>query len=199
LKLTPYFVKKIIQNMTTVLNVHLDDLSSQFIHALKQQFGKRAEVEIRLKQASPADQLFSEAAFWQIIDSIDWSKKASKDKLHPAIQRLSVLPVACIFLFADKLSEKLYHLDTRQHANTYAKDEPEPFLSVDDFLYARCAVVAEGETYYKKVLNDAHSMPNEIVFEPLLNLADSAYELKTNMEFNYRPTYNYETGSNLSV
>jgi Protein of unknown function (DUF4240) len=184
--------------MTTVLNIHLDDLSSQFIHALKQQFGKRAEVEIRLKQASPAEKLFSEAAFWEIIDNIDWSKKAAKDKLQPAIQRLAAMPVACIFLFADKLAEKLYHLDTRQHANTYAKEEPDNFISVDDFLYARCAVVAEGEAYYKKVLNDARLMPAEIVFEPLLNLADSAYELKTNMEFNYQPTYNYETRSNLS-
>lgn len=69
-------------------------------------------------------------------------------------------------------------------------------ISADDFLYARCAVVAEGRNYYEKVLNDSSQMPEDIVFEPLLYLADDAFEMKTGIPFNYVPTYNYETQSN---
>ncbi len=88
------------------------------------------------------------------------------------------MPVANIYLFADRLSAKLYHLDTRAHATAYAANEPDNFISADDFLYARCAVVAEGKAYYEKVLNDPAQMPDNIVFEPLLYLADDAFEMK---------------------
>ena len=70
--------------MTTVINVSLNDLSSQFINDLKQKFGKTTtEVEIRLQDKSPADDLFSEDDFWRVIDKIDWSKKGSETKLRP--------------------------------------------------------------------------------------------------------------------
>jgi Protein of unknown function (DUF4240) len=184
--------------MTTVLNVSLNDLSSQFINDLKQKFGKATEVEIRLQDKSPADDLFSEGDFWRIIDKIDWSKKGSENKVTPAVKALAKLPVASICLFADKLSAKLFQLDTRAHATTYAANEPDNFVSADDFLYARCAVVAEGKDYYEKVLNDPAQMPEDIVFEPLLYIADDAFEIKMNVPFNYMPTYNYETQSNKS-
>ena len=109
---------------------------------------------------------------------------------------LAKMPVANIYLFADRLSAKLYHLDTRAHATAYAANEPDNFISADDFLYARCAVVAEGKAYYEKVLNDPAQMPDNIVFEPLLYLADDAFEMKMGIPFNYMPTYNYETQSN---
>jgi Protein of unknown function (DUF4240) len=182
--------------MTTVLNLNLNDLSTQFVQKLKQKFGKAAAVEIHLYDKSPADDLFSETDFWTIINAIDWSKKATKDKLKPAIERLSEMPISNIYLFADKLSEKLYFIDTKLHAQAYAAQESDNFISVDDFLYARCAVVAEGQDYYEKILHDPSLMPHDIVFEPLLSLADFAYEIKIGMEFNYRPTYNYETHSN---
>lgn len=184
--------------MTTVLNVSLSDLSSQFISDLKQKFDKATEVEIRLRDKSPADDLFSEDDFWRIVDKIDWSKKGGENKIAPAVKALAKMPVAGICLFADKLSEKLFQLDTRAHANTYAANEPNNFVSADDFLYARCAVIAEGKDYYEKVLNDPTQMPEDIVFEPLLYLADDAFEAKMNVPFNYVPTCNYETQSNKS-
>ena len=78
--------------MATVLNLNLNDLSSQFVQKLKQKFGKTAEVEIHLRDKSPVEDIFSESDFWKIIDSIDWSKKVSKDKLLPAIKMLSKKP-----------------------------------------------------------------------------------------------------------
>ena len=41
-------------------------------------------------------------------------------------------------------------------------------------------------------------MPEDIVFEPLLYLADDAFEMKMKVPINYMPTYNYETQSNTS-
>jgi Protein of unknown function (DUF4240) len=184
--------------MTTVLNVSLNDLSSQFINDLKQKFGKTAAVQIRLQDKSPADDLFSESDFWQIIDKIDWTKKGGQNKITPAVKVLAAMPVASIYLFADQLSEKLYRLDTRAHATNYAVNEPDNFISADDFLYARCAVIAEGKDYFEKVVDNPTEMPADIVFEPLLHLADDAFEMKMNIPFNYIPTYNYETQSNKS-
>ncbi|MBX2927798.1 MAG: DUF4240 domain-containing protein [Saprospiraceae bacterium] len=163
-----------------------------------QQFFPQQDVKVewRAQAHSPADDLFSDSDFWGVIELIDWSKKTSEEKLLPAVQYLAEKPVSNIYLFADKLSEKLYPLDTKQHASAYAAHEPEQFVSADDFLYARCAVVAEGREYYEQVLNNPSQMPSDIVFEPLLSLADDAFELKTGAEFKYIPAYNYETHSN---
>ncbi|MDX1940273.1 MAG: DUF4240 domain-containing protein [Saprospiraceae bacterium] len=109
--------------MTKVLNVHLDDLNGQFIQALQQEFGKDAEVELRLKDTTPADEFLSDADFWRIINKIDWSQESTKDQLLSAVQSLSQMPIASIYLFADKLSEKLYYLDTRAHGDAYLGNE----------------------------------------------------------------------------
>lgn len=182
--------------MTKVLSVHLDELNSQFIQALQQEFGKDAAVEMRLRDTNPVDELLSETDFWRIIDKIDWSKATTSEQLNPAIYLLSEMPVASIYLFADKLSEKLYHLDTKAHGDAYVTNETDDYLSVDDFLYVRCAVVAEGQAYYENILKHPQELSNEISFEQLLNLADQAYKLKTGKKMDYFPAYNYETYSN---
>jgi hypothetical protein len=182
--------------MTTVLKVSLKDLNLQFIKDIQKQYGLSAEVEIRVSDDAPPGELLLEDTFWQIIDLIDWSKKVASDKLLPAAERLAAMPVSHIYLFADKLSEKLYLLDTREHANAYAINEPDGFVSADDFLYARCAVVAEGKEYYESVLAAPSSMPDDIVFEPLLNLPALAWQIKMGEAFDYRPAFNYETHSN---
>ena len=112
------------------------------------------------------------------------------------VAKLVAMPVVNIYLFADKLSEKLYQLDTRLHGAAYLANEGDDYLSVDDFLYVRCAVVAEGKDYYEQVLANPGEFPDAISFEPLLSLADKAYETKTGREFDYHPTINYETYSN---
>jgi hypothetical protein len=185
-----------VMEMTRVLNISLEELSSQNISDLKAAFGNAAEVEIRLREDSPADQLFSEAEFWELIDRIAWSCKRPEEKVAPLVKALADMPVSSICLFADRLSKCLHDLDTRAHAMAYAANEPEGFISADDFLYARCAVVAEGKAYYEKVREDPSLMPDEIVFEPLLYAADDAFEIKMGTAFNYRPAYPYETGAN---
>jgi hypothetical protein len=76
------------------------------------------------------------------------------------------------------------------------KEEEENYLSVDDFLYARCAVVAEGKKYYEKVLNMPSEMPETITFESLLYIDKEAFKIKIGKEFNYMRNQKYETYSN---
>lgn len=114
----------------------------------------------------------------------------------PAVLALSKMPISNIYLFQDMLSEKLYCLDTRQHVKGYLQKQEDENLSVDDFLYVRCAVVAEGKSYYEEILNSPSDMPDEIDFEHLLSLAGDAYKLKTGRDFEYLPIFNYETKSN---
>jgi hypothetical protein len=69
-------------------------------------------------------------------------------------------------------------------------------VSVDDFLYNRCAVVAEGKAYFEQVLSQPDLFPTEISFEPILRLTHEAYLQKTGRPFNYQPLFNIETYSN---
>ena len=182
--------------MTTVLNLNINDLSSQFIRDLKSRFDKTTQIEIRINTREQAEELLSEAQFWQIIGLIDWTKEHYTNILAASVAFLAQQPVANIYLFHDKLSEKLYRLDTKAHIAEYVAKDPDHFLSVDDFLYVRCAVVAEGGSYYENVLKNPTQMPFKIAFEPLLSLASDAYKMKTGKQFDYFPVFNYETGSN---
>lgn len=84
--------------------------------------------------------------------------------------------------FENSLSKKLYQLDGLEYAqnigiNAYqGKDLP---FSADVFLYARCAVVAEGKEVFEKVLEQPEKMLKNQTFEYLLYLANSAYTQKT--------------------
>jgi hypothetical protein len=182
--------------MTTVLKINIHDLDQQFFNDLERKMEGASEVEIRIPEKSRQVELFTDAQFWQVIDSLDWSKKDKNAILAPAVERLAAMPVLNIYLFADKLSEKLFLLDTRQHGDAYLANEGDDYLSVDDFLYMRCAVVAEGREYFEKVLTNPTQFPDDLSFEPLLSLADEAYKKNTGRTFDYHPAFNYETYSN---
>lgn len=182
--------------MATILKININDLNSQFFYDLGQKILDSAEIEIRIPEDKTKVEIFSDADFWQIIGLFDWSKEESDEIMAPAIEKLAGMPVVNIYLFTDKLSEKLYLLDTRLHGEAYLKNEGGDYLSVDDFLYIRCAVVAEGKTYFDKVLENPSEFPADLSFEPILNLPDQAYELKTGRTFEYFPTVSYETYSN---
>lgn len=182
--------------MTTILKVNIADLSTQFIRELRHKFEKNAQIEIRVEEQQQGEGFLSDAQFWQIIDLLDWSKENCTEILAPAVAALSKMQVVCIYLFKDKLAEKLHALDTKAHAKTYLEQDEDGYFSADYFLYTRCAVVAEGKTYYEKTLKAPSKMPHDIDFEYLLSLANEAYTLKTGKEFNYTPTLNYETHQN---
>lgn len=184
--------------MTAILKINIEELDNKFVEDLKQEFA-HSELEIRVHEQGEAAAAFTQADFWQLIALLDWSHEEEDDAkvVEPVIAALAAQPLAHIYRFADLLSEKLWHLDTRQHAQVFLDDpEEEGYLSSDDFLYARCAVVANGQDYYEDVLQNPSEMPLDLTFEPLLYIAMHAYKRKTGKDFLAVPAFNYETYSN---
>lgn len=183
--------------MTTVMTVNIDDIDTKFVETLKRDFA-HAAVEIRLQEQPDRSSSFTEADFWGTINLLDWTKEGDDSKvIAPVVAFLAQQPLSHIYRFSDILSEKLWHLDTLAHAQVFLDDpEEEGYLSVDDFLYTRCAVVANGKEYYEKVLNNPRLMPTDLTFEPLLYIALTAYKQKTGKNFMGISAFNYETYSN---
>ncbi|MCB9298388.1 MAG: DUF4240 domain-containing protein [Lewinellaceae bacterium] len=137
-----------------------------------------------------------EARFWSIIEQLDWQQEGDDDAvLAPAATALSHFSETAIRAFADIQAKLLYQLDGKSYADAYAAEED--YLSADGFLYARCAVVANGRETYYKILSHPEQMPSDIEFEALLRLPEQAWRLRTGKtSWDYLPAYNYETGFN---
>lgn len=183
--------------MTPVIKVKVKEMDGAFIDNLKREFGDSA-LEIRVIEQNESGPAFTEDDFWDLVALLDWSDEENDAKVvEPLVKALEQGPLANIYRFEDILSEKLWQLDTLKHAQVFFDDpEEEGFLSVDDFLYARCAVVANGKDYFIRVLNNPSEMPPELTFEPLLSIASVAYKNKTGKPFVALPVFPYETYSN---
>ena len=74
----------------------------------------------------------------------------------------------------------------------------DPGLSVDEFLYARCVVVANGRQFFDAVLAEPKQMPKDMEFESLLYVARTALKKKTGRDDAEpdEPAVSYETFSN---
>jgi hypothetical protein len=183
--------------MTTTLRVNIKDINLQFFKDLEEKAGASAQIEIKVESSRHGEGLFSEEQFWQIIELFDWKQKNREDIIQPAVIALAKMPVSAIYLFEDFLSEKLFNIDTKQHAKAYMKQQTDDYFSVDDFLYVRCAAVAEGRLYYENIEKNPAALSADIDFEHILSVAAEAYKIKTGREFEYSPLYNYETKSNI--
>jgi Protein of unknown function (DUF4240) len=139
-----------------------------------------------------------EDEFWAIISKLDWNQKNDAQIIEPAVKALSDKPISAIYYFQNLLSEKLYNLDTKVFAKNIGKNaySSGKFFSVDNFLYARCCVIANGREAYEFVINDPIQMPKNITFEALLSLAKDAYHRKTGQTMRYAPSFSIETFSN---
>ncbi len=183
--------------MDTILTVNIDEMDTKFVETLKRDFAHTA-AEIRLQGPSGSGAFFAESDFWEFIGLLDWAQEGDDAKVvEPLVGHLANQPLSHIYRFSDVLAEKLWQLDTRAHAQVFLDDpEEEGYLSVDDFLYTRCAVVANGPDYYEKVLKSPAKVPKDLTFEPLLYIALKAYKRKTGKDFTAIPARNYETYSN---
>ena len=185
--------------MTTLLEMPLQEVSPSVIKEMQAKYPK-AVLRIEAENSLHAGNM-DEEQFWAIIDLFDWKQQNREAVMAPAVEALSRFSKAGIFLFHDLMNEKLYALDGRRFAvqlgsNRYAPSEEKHF-SVDDFLYSRCGVVANGRTFYEPVLQNPRRMPKEFTFEPLLYLPGKAWERKTGRDdYNYFPETWYETFSN---
>ncbi|WP_201030528.1 DUF4240 domain-containing protein [Alkalihalobacillus trypoxylicola] len=146
--------------------------------------------------------IMDENEFWKIIDMFEWKHAGDDVKvLKKAIKYLSKKSNEEIFAFDDILSKLLYDLDGRVYAQNIGEDayiNDETYFSVDEFLYSRCVVVANGKEFYYEVLDNPDSMPEDMEFESLLYLPNEAFEMKNDDEYQYSPKFDYETFSNES-
>ncbi len=183
--------------MSTAIRLPLRTINAEVIKDLQEKYPD-AEISVDVHQ-DPQLAPLSEARFWEVIALLDWSKEGEDDAvLETALTHLAAAPVRHIFEFADILSEKLYALDARAYAEHIGEDawSPDRYFSVDNFLYARACVVANGKEVYENVLQNPALMPKDITFEALLYLPSDAYERKTGKKLDYVPTFPIETYSN---
>lgn len=183
--------------MTTILNLPLHQAYPETIKDLQERFPTALmRVEIREKDMS---KILTEQRFWEIINLFDWADAEDDDRvLEPAINALTASPVHHIYLFADMLADKLFSLDAKVFAENIGDDaySPNKYFSSDNFLYARCCVIANGQEAYESVLKNPSLMPKDLTFESLLSLASKAYFKKTGKRFDYVATTPIETYSN---
>ena len=149
----------------------------------------------------------NEDVFWEIISRFDWNKEGDDEAvLAPAVAMLAKFNEKEISTFDDILSQKLYMLDGEIYARELDEDsafrrdgEPtstENYFSQDMFLYVRACVVANGRDYFYDVIENPTNMPKSLDFEALLYLAATAWETKTDKEYDHSNRYDYETCSN---
>ncbi len=181
--------------MTTIIKIKSSDFNTQFLKEFQEKYSDR-DIEISISPSKKS--LLDEALFWEIIGCLDWEQEEDENIIKSAIQKLATYPIHYIYLFQDILSEKLYLLDTKEYALYIGEDswKKGTYFSVDNFLYTRCCVVANGKEAYETILNNPSEMPKDLTFEPLLSLASEAYQLKTGKIFNYSGVFNFETYSN---
>lgn len=152
-------------------------------------------------KVEPKYRPMDEEVFWGIISSFNWKKTGDDDAvIRPALKKLVSMTIEDIKQFAEILAEKLYKLDGLIYATNIGPDSYEgedKHFSTDYFLYVRCCVVANGKDYYYHVLNNPVDMPKEMDFEPLLYLADEAFNKKMKTEGEFIDTkLSFETFSN---
>jgi hypothetical protein len=181
--------------MTQNIKIPIHQLNEDKLKELQEKY-PGAEVNLIL-QAAPGSSL-NEQDFWGIIDLLDWEAKTDEAIVRPAVEKLAQLDARSIYSFADLLSEKLYRLDQKEYALHIGEDawQPDAYFSVDNFLYARACVIANGKNYYEKVLAKPEAMPKDLTFESLLYVPSEAFELKTGKPYDYIPAYPIETYSN---
>lgn len=119
------------------------------------------------------------------MDLCDWSFGGDDDKvLAPVIEFLLTKDDDFIFCFDDELYSLLHELDTEKIIEQYTKNSD--YVGDDEFLYARCAVLAKGKKYFDDIKNGATDFPADLEFESLLYVAKDAWAKKHNAEvFDY--------------
>lgn len=125
--------------------------------------------------------------FWKLIGTLDGGTEM--EPIGRLTHFLSSRPLSEITGFGELLAESLYRLDLECFGAN---------MSGDQFLYVRAAVVAAGRAAYQSVFEDP---ANFAAFadrwgEPLLYVAQRAYERQTGEEWDRDTRYSFESYSN---
>jgi Protein of unknown function (DUF4240) len=187
-------------NMITIVELSLQKMSAAILLDLQMKY-PNAVLRLQTIEADLLHQPMNETQFWAIIAVLNWKILDNDAIIAPAAEVLSHFSLDDIHVFHNILNEKLYALDGRRFAeqlgnNQYAPETGHSF-SADSFLYARCCVVANGQSFYERVLKQPMKMPKNYTFESLLYLPRQAWHLKTGQDnYNYYPPIWAETFSN---
>lgn len=181
--------------MTQNIKIPIHQLNEEKLRELKEKYPS-AEVNLSI-HAQPHGKL-SEERFWEIIQLLDWEATTDEATVKPAVEQLAAMDDQAIYSFADLLSEKLYLLDQKKYALHIGEDawQSDTYFSVDNFLYARACVIANGKDYYEEVSANPEEMPKDLTFETLLYVPSEAFELRTGKPYDYIPAYPVETYCN---
>ena len=160
---------------------------------------KQKRSELEKNRVMTPKKMMPDNTFWSIIALLDWKADDNNGTVKPVIAHLAKLKVIDIRQFEENLAFKLYALDTRLHASHIGEDSydaKDDYVSADQFLYARCAVVVNGQACYERALKNPKHMLKDLDFEPLIYVAAEAYTLKTEKDFDYTTGCDKETFSN---
>src|SRR5262245_39267170 len=127
---------------------------------------------VKLNRSSAAEGRVTQEAFWSLIARLDLRKRDHRAAIRPLIEALTLLPEEEIRQFDEVLAEKLYALDTVEHARhigTWSYKNRNEVFSADGFLYTRLMAVAKGRAFYERALADPRRMPKDEEFEFLLS------------------------------
>jgi len=138
-----------------------------------------------------------EATFWDLIASIDTTALGRGDDdtaLESLRARLAELEPAAIHGFQERLAQALYDLDGPAYAAHAGGDD-------EEFIAARCHVVARGRAWHQAVVADPEQMAQtrERHCEALLHIAPEAWAERTDRDpadYDHVTAVSYETGAN---
>lgn len=140
-----------------------------------------------------------EAKFWEIMGLLNWELEGDDDEvLDPVIEYLAKQSDEEIFGFDNVLARLLYNIDGQAWAKDLYGEDLEN-MSDDDFLYARCVAVVNGEDYYDAIKNRTETLDPDLEFEAVLYVAPIAWAIRNNAdveEYPHETEYSFETGSN---
>jgi hypothetical protein len=181
--------------MEAAVKIPLRDLTPASVRALQDRFPEGEMYIVPEAQPVSEARVMSEEKFWNLISLLDWNQTGNDDAvIEPVVRNLAAMQEAAIPAFYDLLSEKLFLLDGRSYA--MHSIEVGSSISSDLFLYARCAVVANGRTLFESVLKKPESFPQNLYFEALLDIPHRAWLRKTGLHLDHTPCYIFETGFN---
>ncbi len=108
--------------MTTRISVPLSKMDEKFIDELRSKYPGHVRLDIQVVDMD-ALPTFSEEIFWKVIAMLDWSQEDDDDAvLAPAVDFLSNMEPATIYLFQNTLAEKLFQLDKKVYAENLGED-----------------------------------------------------------------------------
>lgn len=139
---------------------------------------------------------FTEQDFWRVMEKLDWQHEGNDEKvLKPLIRYLAGQTDAVLFAFEERMAELLYRIDGEPWG--VSMGNPDSLTFADEFLYARCVALVNGQAHYQRVWEEQRLLAPELEFESLLYVAELAWERKhPGLDYPYITQMSYETFSN---